>query len=63
MILIQRSKKDGIWSGPSRSQMRWSRAGIVARGEPVGELHSNSRPALAAWRLAHSCPLTHTLPG
>ena len=40
---------------------RLQRRGVVDRGEPVVQRRSNAMPALAAWRLAHSLPLMHSL--
>ena len=45
---------------PSRSQIRCSRVGSSQDANPLSS-GSNPMPALAAWRLAHSLPLMHSL--
>ena len=46
--------------GPSRSQMACSAAGSSHEANPLSRA-SKLIPALAAYRLAHSCPLMHSL--
>ena len=58
----QRSANTRMWPGPSRSQIACSAAGSWHEANPLDSSVKN-RPALAAWRLAHSCPLTQILPG
>ena len=58
----QRSANTFIWPGPSRSQISCSAAGSSQEANPL-DSSLKDRPALAAWRLAHSCPLNQILPG
>src|SRR5215208_3502675 len=60
--VIQRSKKPWIVAGPRRSQIRCRLAGWSQAAKPLAS-SATARPALAACRLAHSCPLSHTLAG
>ena len=59
---IHRVKKSWICSGPSRSQIACSRSGSAQVANPLDRA-VNPMPAAAAWRLAHSCPLTQTFNG
>jgi hypothetical protein len=58
----QRSRNTLIVPGPSRSQMTCNPAASVQEANPL-DSSVKPIPALAAWRLAHSCPLTQILPG
>ena len=48
--------------GWNRSQISCSPAGSSHEANPLASL-VNPMPALTAWRLAHSCPLTQILAG
>ena len=58
----QRSASTRIWPGPSRSQISCKAAGSSHEANPSDSSLKDST-APAAWRLAHSCPLTQILPG
>jgi hypothetical protein len=58
----QRSKKRWMSAGPSRSQIACKAAGSSQVANPLAS-SVKAMPAVAAWRLAHSWPLTHTLAG
>lgn len=48
--------------GPNRSQISCSAAGSAQVANPL-DSSMKLMPAMVAWRLAHSCPLTQTLTG
>jgi hypothetical protein len=58
----QRCTKTLMVAGPSRSQMAWSQTGSAQAANPL-DSSVKASPALAAWRLAHSWPLTQILIG
>ena len=60
--VIHRAKNTLMVPGCSRSQMACRPSGSLVAAKPL-DSSVNEMPALIAWRLAHSCPLTQTLTG
>jgi hypothetical protein len=59
---IHRWAKTSMVPAWNRSQSSCSPAGSLQDANPLAS-SVNPMPALSAWRLAHSCPLTQILAG
>ena len=57
---IHRAKNTPMVPGCSRAQMACRPSGSLVAAKPL-DSWVKAMPALIAWRLAHSCPLTHSL--